>query len=72
MLENGFLETNHYMKLGGNKQEILIKNGDFKKEELFLYFLRYSNFTMIKKIYKLTVYLASIEGYKSLGLGFLV
>ena len=30
----------------------LITNGDFKKEELFLFFLRYSNFTMIKKIYK--------------------
>lgn len=51
-LENGFLETDYYMKLGGKEQEILIKNGDFKKEELFLFFLRYSNFTMIKKIYK--------------------
>lgn len=51
-LENGFLETDHFMKLGGKELEILIKNGEFKKEELFLFFLRYSNFTMYKKIYK--------------------
>lgn len=51
-LLNGFLETDHFVKLGGKEYEILIKNGEFKKEELFLFFLRYSNFTMFKKIYK--------------------
>jgi GNAT superfamily N-acetyltransferase len=51
-LMNGFLETEHYIKLGGQELELLIKNGEFLKEELFLFFLRYSNFTMFKKIYK--------------------
>ena len=40
-LMNGFLETNNFMELGGKELEILIKNGEFKKEELFLFFLRY-------------------------------
>lgn len=29
---NGFLETNYYMKLGKNVQEVLIKNGEFSKK----------------------------------------
>ena len=51
-ITNGFLETDHFMKLGGKEQEILIKNGTFNKRELFVFFILYSNFTMVKKIYK--------------------
>jgi GNAT superfamily N-acetyltransferase len=51
-LDNGFLETDYFMKLGKKEQEILIKNGEFDRDELFQFFLRYSNFTMFKKIYK--------------------
>jgi GNAT superfamily N-acetyltransferase len=49
---NGFLETDYYMKMGKKVQEILIKNGEFDKFELFIFFLLYSNFTMYKKIFK--------------------
>ncbi len=49
---NGFMETDYYVKINKKKQEILIKNGKFHREELFLFFLKYSNFTRFKKIYK--------------------
>ena len=49
---NGYMETGYIVKLGNKKQEIIIKNGRFDKREFTLFFLRYSNFTIIPKIWK--------------------
>ena len=52
--KNGYEETGYSMKLAGQEQEILIKNGVFSKNEFILFFLQYSNLTMIPKIWKIT------------------
>lgn len=49
---NGFSETGYYMRLGGKDQALLIRNGAFDKEEFTKFFMLYSNFTMIPKIWK--------------------
>lgn len=54
-LNNGFFETQHYIKLGGKKQELLIKNGIFNKFELFFFFIRYSNFTLFPRIWSKSI-----------------
>ena len=51
-LNNGYKETGYFMKLGGKEQEILIRNGMFDKREFTLFFMQYSNFTMIPRIWK--------------------
>lgn len=51
-LDNGYVETGCFMKLGGKKQEIIIKNGVFKIPEFKLFFMIYSNFTIIPKIWR--------------------
>lgn len=51
-LNNGYTETGYFIKLGGKKQEILIKNGTFDKREFRVFLLQYSNFTLIPKIWK--------------------
>jgi hypothetical protein len=51
-LKNGYLETGYFMKLGRKKQEVLIKNGVFNKLEFILFFMLYSNFMLIPKIWK--------------------
>lgn len=51
-LKNGYVETGYMVKLGAQKQEVLIKNGKFNKREFILFFLRYSNLTMIPKVWK--------------------
>lgn len=48
---NGYTETGCYIKLGGKKQELLIKNGTFDQREFRVFFLLYSNFTMFPKIW---------------------
>ena len=48
---NGYAETGYFIKLGGKKQEIIIKNGTFDKRELALFFMLYSNFTLFPKIW---------------------
>ena len=52
--KNGYAETGYFMKLAGQKQEILIKNGVFSKKEFTLFFLQYSNLTTIPKLWKVT------------------
>lgn len=51
--DNGYAETGYFIKLGGKKQEIIIKNGTFDKREFMLFFMQYSNFTLIPKIWKI-------------------
>ncbi len=51
-MNNGYIETGYIVKLGNQKQEIIIKNGKFDKREFTLFFLRYSNFTITPKIWK--------------------
>mgnify|MGYP000928895881 CR=1 FL=1 len=52
-INNGYKETGYLVELGNKKQEILIKNGEFNKEEFFLIFMKYSNGTMKPKILKI-------------------
>ena len=52
-LNNEYIETGYFIKLGGKKQEIIIKNGVFNKREFKLFFMIYSNFTMIPKIWSM-------------------
>lgn len=53
-IKNGYRETGYLIKLGKQKQEILIKNGEFNKREFIIFFLRYSNFTLFPKIKKIS------------------
>lgn len=50
---NGYIPTGYIVKLGKQKQEIILKNGEFDKREFTLFFLRYSNFTMMPKVWKI-------------------
>lgn len=50
-IRNGYVETGYNMKLYGQKQEILIKNGVFSKAKFILFFMLYSNCTTIPKVY---------------------
>ena len=50
---NGYMQAGYIVKLGNHKQEIIIKNGEFDKREFILFFLRYSNFTMMPKVWKI-------------------
>ena len=49
---NGYLETGYFIKLGSKEQEIIIKNGMFSKREFTVFFMLYSNLTIIPKIWK--------------------
>lgn len=51
-IRNGYEETGYSMKLGGQKQEILIKNGTFSKRSFIRFFLIYCCGTVIPKIWK--------------------
>ena len=51
-LKNGYLETGYFMKLGGKKQEVLIKNGMFSKTKFIIFFMIYSFCTVIPRIWK--------------------
>ena len=50
-LRNGYQETGYFMKLGGQEQEILIKNGLFDKRQFIRFFMLYSCCTTIPKIW---------------------
>lgn len=54
-INNGYEEAGHFIKLGGKKQEIIIKNGTFNKGQFKLFFMIYSNFTIIPKIWSVDV-----------------
>lgn len=51
-IRNGYQETGYFMKLAGQEQEILIKNGVFKKGGFIRFFMLYSFCTVIPKIWK--------------------
>ena len=51
-LQNGYEETGYMMKLAGVVQEIIIKNGEFIKRDLRLFFAVYSFGSMYPKIWK--------------------
>lgn len=50
--KNGYIDTGYLIKLSKTEQEIIIKNGIFDKDELFNFFVKYSNGTMKPKIWK--------------------
>lgn len=50
-MRKGYDDTGYYMKLGGAKQEVLVKNGQFSKSKFVLFFVLYSNCTVIPKIW---------------------
>lgn len=49
--KNQFVETNYMIRLSGINQEILIRNGQFSKTKFFLFFMFYSCFAVIPKIW---------------------
>lgn len=51
-IHNGYRETGYWMKLAGQEQEILVKNGVFEKRKFIAFFMMYSCCTMIPKIWK--------------------
>lgn len=51
-IRNGYQESGYFMKLAGQEQEILIKNGCFEKRSFIVFFLLYSCCTTIPKIWK--------------------
>jgi GNAT superfamily N-acetyltransferase len=51
-VRNGYARTSYMMRLAGEDQEILIKNGTFQKGAFLRFFAIYSNCTMIPKIWK--------------------
>lgn len=48
---NGFGESGYFMKLAGQEQEILVRNGPFDKRRFRRFFILYSNCTVIPKIW---------------------
>lgn len=48
---NGYAETGYFIKMGGKRQELLVRNGTFDKQEFARFFMLYSNFTMFPKIW---------------------
>lgn len=51
-LRNGYVETGYFMKLAGQKQEILIKNGMFDKRQFRIFFALYSCGVVMPKLWK--------------------
>ena len=51
-MQNGYKKTGYMMKLNGVVQEIIIKNGEFIKRDLRLFFAVYSFGSMYPKIWK--------------------
>lgn len=50
-VRNGYEETGYYMKLAGQEQEILIKNGTFHRRMFTCFFMLYSCCTTIPKLW---------------------
>jgi len=51
-LRNGYAQTGYLVELSGQKQEILLQNGDFDPEECFAFFQKYSNGAMRPPIFR--------------------
>ena len=51
-IKNGYIDTGYLIELSNIEQEIIIKNGEFNKEEFAEFFKKYSNGTMKPKIWK--------------------
>ncbi|MFR2534356.1 MAG: GNAT family N-acetyltransferase [Clostridia bacterium] len=51
-LKNGYIDTGYLIELSKIEQEVLIKNGTFDKDELFEFFIKYSNGSTKPKIWK--------------------
>lgn len=51
-LKNGYIDTGYLIELSKTEQEVIIKNGVFDEDELFNFFVKYSNGTMKPKIKK--------------------
>lgn len=51
-LKNGYIDTGYLIELSKIEQEIIIKNGIFDKDELYNFFVKYSNGTMKPRIWK--------------------
>ena len=49
---NGYSETDFQIKLSGVVQDVLIANGEFRKNEFLLFFILYSNGTVWPRIWK--------------------
>lgn len=49
-INNGFTDTLYLVELANKTQEVLIKNGEFDKDEFILFFNKYSNCTMKPKL----------------------
>ena len=49
---NGYGETDFQIKLSGVVQDVLIANGEFRKNEFLLFFILYSNGTVWPRIWK--------------------
>jgi len=52
-VNNGYIETGYLVEISKKKQEILIKNGEFDKNEFSLFFKKYSNGTMKPKLWRI-------------------
>lgn len=53
-VRNGYQETGYFMKLAGQEQEILIKNGTFNKGKFIAFMAAYSCCAAIPKIWEAT------------------
>lgn len=51
-LRNGYAQTGYLVELSGQKQEILLQNGDFDPEECFAFFQKYSNGAMRPPVFR--------------------
>lgn len=49
---NGYSETDFQIKLSGVVQDVLIANGEFRKNEFLLFFILYSNGTVWPRIWR--------------------
>lgn len=52
-VNNGYIETGYLVELAKEKQEIIIKNGEFNEDEFSLFFKKYSNGTMKPRIWRI-------------------
>lgn len=51
-LKNGYIDTGYFIELSKIEQELIIKNGTFDKDELYNFFVKYSNGAMKPRIWK--------------------
>lgn len=51
-LKNGYIDTEYLIELSKVEQEIIIKNGNFNKDEFYNFFVKYSNGTIKPRIWR--------------------